>query len=146
MEVAQNTTEADGQERRNFMKRKRNISNLHISIAQFENPLEKREQFAVSLRKKKTQEIVKAKRRKIIEAQSKMPGSGKMLEVVADNEITIQEMENQFYQGYPKWRKDEYKEQKQILERLISSEELEQYNSSDNVSNVFDQFLVDLVL
>ena len=128
------------------MKRKRNISNLHISIAQFENPLEKREQFAVSLRKKKTQEIVKAKRRKIIEAQSKMPGSGKMLEVVADNEITIQEMENQFYQGYPKWRKDEYKEQKQILERLISSEELEQYNSSDNVSNVFDQFLVDLVL
>ena len=36
----------------------------------FENTVEKREQFAVNLRKKKTQEIVKAKRRKIIEAMS----------------------------------------------------------------------------
>ena len=42
-----------------------------VVLAQFENPVEKREKFAVSLRKKKTQEIVKAKRRKIIEALSK---------------------------------------------------------------------------
>lgn len=63
--------------------------------------------------------------------------------MVGENEISIQEMENQFYQGYPKWRKDEYKEQKQILERLISNEELEQYNSSDNSAKI--QFLLNLL-
>jgi hypothetical protein len=47
-------------------------------------------------------------------------------------------MENQFYQGYPKWRKDDYSEQKQILIRLISKEDFDQYEKSDHVSIVFD--------
>ena len=79
------------------------ISKLIFYItAQFENPLEKREQFAVSLRKKKTQEIVKAKRRKIIEALSKgkkqYSGFGdsgnSVVELVPDNEVSLQDMEN----------------------------------------------------
>lgn len=69
----------------------------------------------MSLRKKKTQEIVKAKRRKIIEALSKgkkqysgFENSGNSSVLTPDNEISITEMEQQFYQGYPKWRKDDY--------------------------------------
>jgi hypothetical protein len=111
--------------------------------AQFENPLEKREQFAVSLRKKKTQEIVKAKRRKIIEALSKgkkqYSGFGdsgnSVLDLVPDNEVSLQDMENQFYQGYPKWRKDDYKEQKDILLKLISKPDFDLYDKASNVSN-----------
>jgi hypothetical protein len=117
MELPQNNTENDGQERKNFMKRKYNLLSSIYITAQFENPLEKREQFAVSLRKKKTQEIVKAKRRKIIEALSKgkkqYSGFGdsgnSVVELIPDNEVSLQDMENQFYQGFPKWRKDDYK-------------------------------------
>ena len=85
--------------------------------------MEKREKFAVSLRKKKTQEIVKAKRRKIIEALSKgksqysghIDSGNNAIEMIPDSSISIQEMEAQFYQGYPKWRKTDYAEQKEIL-------------------------------
>ena len=38
---------------------------------EFENPIVKREQFAVNLRKKKTQDRVQAKRRKIMQMASK---------------------------------------------------------------------------
>ena len=122
------------------------IAKLIFDItAQFENPLEKREQFAVSLRKKKTQEIVKAKRRKIIEALSKgkkqYSGFGdsgnSVVELLPDNEVSIQDMENQFYQGYPKWRRDDYKEQKDILLKLISKPDFDLYDKASNVSILF---------
>jgi len=47
--------QGQNEERKNFM------------MPKFENPLEKREKFAVSLRKKKTEEIIKQKRRKIMQ-------------------------------------------------------------------------------
>ena len=46
-------------------------------------------------------------------------------------------METQFYQGYPKWRKTDYQEQKEILQRLISPEDFDQYNKQENVSTSF---------
>ena len=51
------------EERKNFMKRK--WSNPQIFIAAYQDPLKKREEFAVSLRKKKTSEIINAKRRRL---------------------------------------------------------------------------------
>ena len=64
------------------------------------------------------QEIVKAKRRKIIEALSKgksqysghIDSGNNVIEMIPDASISIQEMEAQFYQGYPKWRKTDYAE------------------------------------
>ena len=56
------------EERKNFMKR--NLTFLVIflnwNIATYQDPLKKREEFAVSLRKKKTTEIINAKRRRLI--------------------------------------------------------------------------------
>lgn len=46
----------------------RGKNDLMGSGKQFENPMLKREEFAVQLRKKKSIEMVKAKRRKIIES------------------------------------------------------------------------------
>ena len=71
------------------------------------------------MRKKKTQEIVKAKRRKIIQAMSKgksaysgfgLSGNA-VVEMEPDENLSIEEMEKQFYQGYPLWRKDKYQAQ-----------------------------------
>jgi hypothetical protein len=58
--------------------------------------MEKRENFAISLRKKKTTDIVQAKRRKIIDAMSK--GKKKVIGIqpvapLADSLIPIEEME-----------------------------------------------------
>jgi len=61
---------------------------------------------------------VKAKRRKIIEALSKgksqysghIDSGNNVIEMIPDASISIQEMEAQFYQGYPKWRKTDYAE------------------------------------
>lgn len=44
------------------------------------DPLRKREEFAVSLRKQKTREIIKEKRRKIMESLSKQKDSLKQIE------------------------------------------------------------------
>ena len=46
-------------------------------------------------------------------------------------------MENQFYQGYPKWRKEDYKEQKEILNRLIPKSDFDQYEKQENVSTPY---------
>lgn len=70
------------EERKNFMKRKSYTFiwaivlyslcfdywsfNSLLTIASFQDPLKKREQFAVSLRKQKTNDIINAKRRKLM--------------------------------------------------------------------------------
>jgi hypothetical protein len=54
------------EERKNFMKRKWLKPRSHLTIAAYQDPLKKREEFAVSLRKKKTTEIINAKRRRLI--------------------------------------------------------------------------------
>ncbi len=54
------------EERKNFMKRMKTIPALILNIAAYQDPLKKREEFAVSLRKKKTSEIINAKRRRLI--------------------------------------------------------------------------------
>lgn len=59
-------------------------------LAQFENTLEKREKFAVSLRKKKTQEAVMAKRRKIVDQLQKMQNHGEIVEIKDDIDLTIE--------------------------------------------------------
>jgi hypothetical protein len=56
------------EERKNFMRRNR--CHFLIYIAAYQDPLKKREEFAVSLRKKKTHEIINAKRRRMA------PGGG----------------------------------------------------------------------
>jgi hypothetical protein len=68
------------EERKNFMKRKspsphpsfetpffgsRLFSTNIFPVASYVDPLKKREEFAVSLRKKKTHEIINAKRRRL---------------------------------------------------------------------------------
>ncbi len=40
---------------------------MNFTIAAFEDPLKKREEFAVTLRKQKTLEIIKAKRRRVFD-------------------------------------------------------------------------------
>ena len=57
-----------------------------------------------------------------------------VVELLPDNEVSIQDMENQFYQGYPKWRRDDYKEQKDILLKLISKPDFDHYDKASNVS------------
>ena len=47
------------------MDRKFTLNYFSFHLAHFDNVLVKRENFAVSLRKKKTREIINAKRRKI---------------------------------------------------------------------------------
>lgn len=57
------------EERKNFMKRKYtsiDSVSLIFLLATYQDPLKKREEFAVSLRKKKTHEIINAKRRRLI--------------------------------------------------------------------------------
>ena len=82
---------------------------LWYFIAQFDhNVLEKREKFAVNLRKKKTQDILKAKRRKIIEAINTQKAGGSQNsknigsnpsenEVISDDQLSIEDMKNQYY-------------------------------------------------
>ena len=61
------------EEHKNFMQGKQflNFTNLYIISVEFTDPLKKREQFAVSLRKEKTKEIIREKRRKIMESLQK---------------------------------------------------------------------------
>jgi hypothetical protein len=55
------------EERKMFLKRKRPyISYKTPFLAHYADPMKKREEFAVTLRKKKTFEVINAKRRKII--------------------------------------------------------------------------------
>ena len=49
-------------------------------------------------------------------------------------------MDNQFYQGYPHWRLDKYKEHNEILDKLISSEDYNGYNQASTSEKV--QFLL----
>lgn len=55
--------------RKNFMKRK--CMDMYTNcclIASYEDPMKKREEFAMSLRKKKTQDLISAKRRKLMQS------------------------------------------------------------------------------
>jgi hypothetical protein len=38
----------------------------------------------------------------------------------SDDSLSVEQMEKQFYQGYPLWRKDKYKAQTEILKNIIS--------------------------
>lgn len=51
------------EERKNFMKRKQAYKTTNLAL--HSDPLRKREEFAVHLRKKKTSEIINAKRRRM---------------------------------------------------------------------------------
>ena len=82
------------------------------------------------MRKKKTNEIVKAKRRKIIEAISKgkytqlgIDPANLLLKIQSDTDLSIEQMNQQFYQGYPQWRKDNYKSHMEILLKIINAQD-----------------------
>ena len=51
------------EERKQLMKRESFIS-TYSDLANFHDPLKKREEFSISLRKKKKQEIIKSKRKR----------------------------------------------------------------------------------
>ena len=79
MKITLNMDDFKAEERKNFMKRKspppspeKNLSSTLVlfsanifPLASYVDPLKKREEFAVSLRKKKTHEIINAKRRRL---------------------------------------------------------------------------------
>ena len=52
---------------------------------------------------------------------------GEIIDFKEDTDLTIEEIEKLTYQGYPPWRKDKYSEMRQILQKLILAEELEQF-------------------
>ena len=61
---------------------------------QFDDPLQKREQFAVNLRKKKQQEIIQQKRRKIVDSISKRKADAEadgdqQIEFKDDKDLTV---------------------------------------------------------
>ena len=66
------------EERKHFMQGKQQA--LLIGQVEIADPLRKREEFAVSLRKQKTKEIIREKRRKIMESLYKQPQAGYPLE------------------------------------------------------------------
>jgi len=49
------------------------------------------------------------------------------VEVVGDSELTIEDMEQQFYQGFPAWRKDGYEKMKALLKEVGTDQEWDQY-------------------
>ena len=55
-----------------------------------------------------------------------------------DTQLSISEMEQQFYQGYPEWRKNDYKVQKEILDTIVTDEQWKQYEKSNTVSISFN--------
>jgi hypothetical protein len=66
VKIIQKMEDSKIEERKNFMKRKLLGFTYFLIIAAYQDPLKKREEFAVSLRKKKTTEIINAKRRRLI--------------------------------------------------------------------------------
>jgi len=85
--------------RKSFMKRK---PQPITPLALYEDPLKKREEFAVSLRKKKTHDLINAKRRKL------MGGS-------AEEETKSSGQPNTAYKGYHIFEKDT-----QIFETMLA--------------------------
>ena len=58
--------------------------------------------------------------------------------------MSIEEMDNQFYQGYPFWRKTKYKEQLELLDLLVPSDEFAKYNSVSQPEKI--QFLLNKIV
>jgi DNA-directed RNA polymerase subunit H (RpoH/RPB5) len=88
------------QGRKNFMRRKYILTFFNqIKIAEFGDSIVKRELFAVSLRKDKKHEILKEKRRKIIESSN--VHKAQLIQIVS-SQPQIEDL-NQNYQGYPVW-------------------------------------------
>lgn len=83
----------------------------------------KREQFAVSLRKKKKEDIIFAKRRKILNQPPILSGEStddtQAAQIDLDTALTIEEMKDQFYQGYEPWRKEQYAEQQSRTQAIL---------------------------
>ena len=92
------------------------LTNLTF-LAQCEDPIHKREQFAISLRKKKANEIITAKRRKIMMSLSNAKLS-----------------DNGDYLGYPPWITDKYKTQAKLLSQIMSVEQRIAYKDLKLVS------------
>jgi hypothetical protein len=91
--------------------------------AKFDNPLEKREQFAVSLRKQKKQEIIRQKRLKINRVSKGRDSNGEGQGGEQDLVLNDEEMESYAYYGYPAWRKDKYKAMHEILSKILGDQD-----------------------
>jgi hypothetical protein len=71
-----------------------------VFLASYDDPLKKREEFAVSLRKKKAHELITAKRRKLMGgASSNVPG-GEMAEEESKSSGGGTETKTTLYRGY----------------------------------------------
>ena len=114
-------------QRKSFINRKYQIEFHSLTnstyLAQCEDPIHKREQFAISLRKKKANEIITAKRRKIMMSL----GKGNLL----DNRSLV---ENGEYLGYPPWITDKSKTQAKLLSQIMSVEQRIAYKDLNLVS------------
>ena len=78
-----------------------------------QDPLIKREQYAVSLRKQKKQKTLTEKRKKIQESLSKVKAS-----MVNIDQSLVEENCFVPYQGYRPWVFSDYKEQKEIISQF----------------------------
>jgi len=97
------------EERKNFMKRivPQFLVNFQSHIAAYQDPLKKREEFAVSLRKKKTTEIINAKRRRLIQgAGGAGAGAGQTSEDSQPTDSKNSAGLNQHYKGHDKYEKN----------------------------------------
>ena len=94
--------------------------------------LKKREEFAVNLRKKRTKDIVNQKRLKIAQALSKGHVNGGLIMNARMNEndrnncpagvsdTTPSDLDpNTTYSGYPKWRRYNYIQQRELLVNIF---------------------------
>ena len=56
------------------------------------------------------------------------------MEVKEDAELSVEEMQDQYYQGYPEWRKNGYNDQKKLLDAMGTPADWEAYAAAGNVS------------
>ena len=65
------------------------------------------------------------------------PSAASQMSLQDDTDLSIAQMQEQFYQGYPQWRKCCYQEQKQLLEKLADEAQWKEFEAVDQVSNYF---------
>ena len=98
------------------------------------DPVVKREEFAVSLRSKKKSEIIKQKRKKIMDSiNTKVQ--------IAQSNGQIKQIDDLFsdsYQGYPEWRKSNYEPMLILMGELFGDQlsEINQKKVSSKFKNI----------
>jgi exonuclease VII large subunit len=121
-------------QRKNFLKRNcQKIRKLNFLVATFEDPMKKREDFAVSLRKKKTHDLINAKRRKLMTASKSHAQSAtadleesKEGESGTSTKASASDPNNTVYKGYLPFEKGSETYEKMLAELCPEARSLHQ--------------------